>query len=89
MNTNQTPGPWKIVGDGRVDITIIAPNFGVVAHLPWKGHIFIQEANARLIAAAPDVLSVLEEILLWDDSNHKLPGHLGDRARAAIAKAKD
>jgi hypothetical protein len=40
--------------------------------------------DARLIAAAPDLLVLLRDILTHSD----LPDWLADRARAAIAKAE-
>jgi len=46
------------------------------------------EANARLIAAAPDMLAALEE--LTEEAYANMTGgkgHLIDNARAAIAKA--
>ena len=49
-----------------------------------------QEANARLIAAAPDLLTALEEILdlfEWDESGGAHEAAY-DSARRAIAKAK-
>ena len=43
-------------------------------------------ANARLIAAAPDMLQALEELIAeWSDGKHESGGF--DMARAAIAKA--
>ncbi len=48
-----------------------------------------EEGDARLIAAAPDLLAALEAMLEWfaPDMTSGLSGALG-RARAAIAKAK-
>lgn len=53
------------------------------------------EANARLIAAAPDLLLILEEILRLSIANANtggdkalLLGSIGGEARAAIARAK-
>jgi hypothetical protein len=43
------------------------------------------EANARLIAAAPELLEALEAIVAFDTP---LPCGLLKQARAAIAKAK-
>ncbi|MCF3478937.1 hypothetical protein GUV60_02540 [Stenotrophomonas maltophilia] len=63
-HTKHTPGPWvieKLSGGWGV----IAPNWGYVAFhvtsdLPhWNEG---QEANRRLIAAAPDLLEALERI---------------------------
>ncbi|WP_041862712.1 hypothetical protein [Bordetella petrii] len=55
-----------------------------------------QEANARLIAAAPELLDALESLLpMLADWHDEFPDHVGDKegpaikaARAAIAKAK-
>lgn len=51
-----------------------APEHGVMA-----------DANARLIAAAPDLLEACEAVLLRDDVAND---EIGDILRAAIAKAK-
>ena len=63
--SNFTPGPWKqarsegyiIVDNGIRPSTVIAHAWSVDIHKPeeWK-------ANARLIAAAPDMYAVLKEI---------------------------
>ena len=44
------------------------------------------DANARLIAAAPDLLACLKETLAVATRNEE--GDFADRARAAIAKAR-
>lgn len=46
---------------------------------PW-------EANARLIAAAPELLASLQELLELHIAHHNNPAHVS--ARAAIAKAR-
>ena len=43
-------------------------------------------ANARLIAAAPELLEALECMLSCEDAHHVIDAN--KRARAAIAKAK-
>jgi hypothetical protein len=85
-----TPGPWTITGD-RDAIEAQCPG------APYKiiiaetiGYKHIREPNARLIAAAPDLLAACEELL----ATHT-PGACGSRtwnareaASAATRKAK-
>jgi hypothetical protein len=78
-----TPGPWKIGKDTRVigaDSEVVC--FGNSANDKNK-------ANARLIAAAPELLEALKEII-GECPDPKLPyGHrINEIARAAIAKAQ-
>lgn len=79
---SHTPGPWSLlpVGNNR---RLIDPGIGEVYGLGRT-----PDANARLIAAAPDLLAALQDML-------DLMGPLSDvahirrknAARAAIAKA--
>jgi cation transporter-like permease len=48
----------------------------------------VVEANARLIAAAPELLEALENLLAVHECRGGTKYHAGDIARAAIAKAK-
>lgn len=88
--TKHTPGPWHHVMDGfRITIgnkktgRTTTPHNYMVAEIPDNS--FIAEANARLIAAAPELLEALEDIL---SSGIGLSNRLDLKARAAIAKAK-
>lgn len=64
--SKHTPGPWVIYGSGgpwERDLAIRAPNWGCVAQVTvdpsmphWDEP---QRANARLIAAAPELLAAL------------------------------
>ena len=83
-----TPGPWAVDGAGRhaivrgADLTIVA----VRHRLEGRTH----EANARLIAAAPDMLALLREIVADPLCQKGAPagvGHL-ERAAALVAKAE-
>ncbi len=105
--SKHTPGPWmprravKPDNTGGYDWAIIAPDKAIVAEcfevVDWaeNGVDFDTrpvEANARLIASAPDLLEALQDIV---DSDGLPPAHVGyipkavkmARARAAIAKA--
>lgn len=70
MNTKHTPGPWIAIPDATHRdhqlIVAIGPEhtgLDVASVRPWMTH---DEANARLIAAAPDLLAACkraEELL--------------------------
>ena len=87
-----TPGPWAyIVPDGHVvRHPQIYSDFGPVANATWLGENKLDQlkANARLIAAAPDLLEALGEIVSAADGDRwsQLDADLR-KARAAIAKA--
>lgn len=98
MSTQHTPGPWLVeaknchMGDiatvHNTDdewVTIYAPRWmetGLDKHE--------QSANARLIAAAPDLLAALKSVLNWIDDNCETSGFDAIEAQAdtAIAKAE-
>lgn len=85
--SRHTPGPWgRIIADGyTVRHPQIYSDTGPVANATWLGDGRLDElnANARLIAAAPDLLSVAEMVL----ATAEMPAELIEAARAAIAKA--
>lgn len=57
-----TPGPWRLAGPQGWSVA--AANNNVVAHcttLQWESH--DAKANARLIAACPELLEALDLIL--------------------------
>ena len=90
MKVQHTPGPWHTAGDQGVQIRSAKDQIAKVWTMrgnEWK-------ANARLIAAAPDLLAALS-VVLRDVQAVDAEGHLADielepamyQARAAIAKA--
>jgi hypothetical protein len=84
---NHTPGPWTTRESkehwGRVDVIIHSEATDVAT--AWQGGTKANRANANLIAAAPDLLEALEEVLGWETL---CPIEVYERARAAIAKAR-
>lgn len=96
MNTTHTPGPWyadKI--QDRTAYNIFMPGYGSagasVQHCSNATGCMGPEVeyNARLIAAAPDLLAALQTLVRAID---RLPGNnpldgLADEARSAIARA--
>ena len=90
--SEHTPGPWKVVGQSVIS------DSGIICNPP-SGPIGELEANARLIAAAPDTLEQRNELLeaLTDlisevEALSYTSPDVGewslDNARGAIAKAK-
>ena len=95
METKHTQGPW-LDKSGEV----YAEETGrTIARCDIGGHDETSEANARLIAAAPDLLAALEGMIghLPDcfeirtevkELRMSIPKDIFERARAAIARAK-
>lgn len=104
--SEHTPGPWTIRFGLNVmgkDVRYpsqerLVANAGGHANNIWNEQVTAEnEANARLIAAAPDLLEALKEILAagesYVDSADEVKamlrfGRANDAARAAIAKAE-
>ena len=93
MKFPHTPAPWSV----EIDHSSNAPEF-IRTHVDGEMYdlasVLCDEtgnatANARLIAAAPELLAALEGLLQytggWDETD---PTHPVVIARAAIAKAK-
>ncbi|ELY3414430.1 hypothetical protein SMW93_003643 [Cronobacter sakazakii] len=87
MKFKGTPGPWtgKDVGICRQDRAGLQLGF-IMTH--DENRVAECAANARLIAAAPELLDVLQLILSYhEDGNCQLHKEDVALARAAIAKA--
>lgn len=84
-----TPGPWAAV---ELPTAIaIKSHIGNVANIQRGSMREQQKANARLIAAAPELLDALKEVAEvfgkdWREGSTQR--RLGDLARTAIAKAE-
>lgn len=84
-----TPGPWKLYPDDENGQAVVGGQHTEIATC-WHhclGSIEKQmRANARLIAAAPDLLNALENLTIAIGMGWDLDGVV-DQAAAAIAKA--
>ena len=82
--SKHTPGPWKV--QRSVDVVDSTREHVVVHWMPWEELDTTRQANARLIAAAPDMLEALEGVVtaLTRDDYRVSCG----RAETAIAKAR-
>ena len=86
-----TPGPWvqpMQANGANVRHPHIISDGGEIAITTWQGSEQKTNANARLIASAPDLLEALEEIVSAADGDgwSQIDADLR-KARAAIAKA--
>jgi hypothetical protein len=82
MKTEHTPGPWTVTFgiDGAAihnGVTIAKVNIDAIA---WK-------TNARLMAAAPELLAALERIETALEHDPEIYADLLSITRAAITKA--
>lgn len=91
-----TPGPWKV--SQNVSRHVVGPTGGVIASAELSCKQEISEANARLIAAAPELLEAAKLVLEWYEAEDNHSGtdfyqrmqmcrDSEDAIRAAIAKA--
>ena len=89
--SKHTPGPWEVADGRRIGVNL--PNAigneydsHCIAITQESAHINA-EANAHLIAAAPELLAMLKDLV---DLEGPQPGNSawGDRALALIAKAE-
>lgn len=91
MKTQHTQGPWQVINTQGVGLHVKTSNFDLIATMANGDDFFAKnpqnEANARLIAAAPELLKVAEDFALLADL-HDWEGAAIDNARAIVAKAK-
>ena len=93
--TKFTKGPWKATYDSQLQAAIEIYNTEdrvMVAVLPDRGTIEAMseiEANANLIAAAPDMYEALEEVWRILDSTMPLSrDNRADRIKRILCKAR-
>lgn len=90
MNTNHTPGPWnrKSIPGHLFEIQDGAGN----ALMKIRGGMMPTLADAKLIAAAPELLCMLERVMAEICMTEEGMKHVAlltlEQARAAITKAK-
>lgn len=90
-----TPGPWKPFGPG-IKASMVSSTLKSGRRVSFRvacckdGDDDTVAANARLIAAAPDMLAALKDLLFNADHGNGLEAQhkAWDRARDAIAKAE-
>lgn len=95
MKTKHTPGPWEaVIYDGPFDQPLIKSGHGTIGRLHGmedRQH----EANAKLVAAAPELLEALQDLLKGVNGLPPLTAIAGvltqqcKHAEAAIKKATE
>lgn len=85
-----TPGPWEVAMPGEVDEHYaVLDGFGHTASVyGYPEEASAALANARLIAAAPDLLAACEELLIYLGDWNDMEDETCVAARRAIAKAR-
>ena len=82
-----TPRPWHILNHLGIDVpaTIESPDIAICAlwAQPDRGAVW---ANAHILAAAPDLLAVCEQVAQL--AEYEYSSLIVDAAKAAIAKAR-
>lgn len=101
LGAQHTPGPWTVVDNSWETSTVYSHDgHGVIAECPIDSSVdeltqdhleAVKEANARLIAVAPELLEALQVMVadFGDYPASERPCRAFDLARAAIAKACD
>jgi len=89
--SKHTPGPWEIKAHSDLCYrNISGPEHLALAQVVWRVEEEDRspdcEANAHLIAAAPELLEALEKV--YTDMNDDMPVGLRKVCYEAIAKAK-
>ena len=93
MKNRFTPGPWEVDASECLKVRNTSGSIAMImqTHLRGRRNNDETHANARLIAAAPDMLEALRDALdNWEIHNRSGDGMQGDwvhDARTAIAKA--
>ena len=94
METKHTPGPWTYSkGQGLYEQRYVIDSEPGRALAVCAGFEPRNEANARLIAAAPELLALMQDVLpILESMDHQReegdePMPLIDQVRATIAKA--
>jgi hypothetical protein len=85
--SEHTPGPWRYM-QGTHSVYTVDGKAIALAYGPRGIACGWRDANARLIAAAPDLLEALKRLCSHGTRDHAQIAADWDFARAAIAKAE-
>ena len=83
MKTQHTPGPWHDCGGAICKVYVNKPEDCEMVPITYGPY---EQADARLIAAAPDLLEALEMVM--EKYSKNLDGFAFEQVFQAIKKAK-
>lgn len=88
--SDHTPGPWRVHQNTHEPYPVLIESDGLLLASVWIGPRDVEQAqaNARLIAVAPELLEVCEEIFDCPHWPVVFPCEWHEKLRAAIAKTK-
>lgn len=80
--SGHTPGPWHVDDDGAV-----RTRDGRDVVVAFDHRVIMSDADARLIAAAPDLFALADAVIAAYWARHAVPPHLLRMAHVAQALA--
>ena len=75
MSAKHTPGPWSVDSHGLIHNNSDTPIANLTSASFLPGSLFEREANACLLAAAPDLLEALQEVSVQLDQRADAEGN--------------
>ena len=82
-NAQHTPGPWKTGTPEAANSDVVYGPWGAICHCDWTAIGAEDYANAKLIAAAPELLAACKAARDMDDDQEQ-----AQDLRRAIARAE-
>ena len=92
MSKQHTPGPWKVRNSREVfcgNKRVCSANAASREPLNMKDDLDVSSANARLIAAAPDLLESLKLAVRQNEHDMLMTGEELRQCRAAIEAVEE
>lgn len=93
MKTQHTPGPWSIEGRNKVNVKISDKSGFTCVHAQiwFPKQIKQAQANARLVAAAPELLKACKEAVhfIWEIQEQTTPEERQHKVNLAFFMLRD
>lgn len=86
-NAKHTPGPWRVGMAGPNLCPTVGTECGLMTAMVAHGNNHPTEANARLIAAAPELYEALEALMAFDGARGTYDASKAYDAKQAAEKA--